>query len=135
MKIEVGTRSDRDKVVVIWDRVGLTRPWNDSYREFDAALENTQQTVLVARQDNHVVGAVMVADDGRSGWIYLLAVDPKYENQGVGSSLMSAGEDWLKNRGQGNAFVLVRNENEKVVPFYECLDYEERPVRVFRKSL
>lgn len=128
-------QSDRDMVVAIWERAGLSRPWNDPYADFDTALENAQQTLLVAREGTQLVGAIVVADDGRSGWIYLLGVDPPNENQGIGSSLMTAGEDWLKNRGQNNVFLLVRNENKKVASFYEHLGYLKRPVRVFRKSL
>jgi ribosomal protein S18 acetylase RimI-like enzyme len=103
--------------------------------DFDTALANQQQTILVAKEGSDIAGAVMVADDGRSGWIYLLGVDPNWERQGVGESLMEAAERWLAKREQYNVFLLVRNENEKVVPFYEHLGYEERPVRVFRKGL
>lgn len=135
MKIEEARPSDREVVVAIWESAGLTRPWNDSNVDFDSALSNQQQTILVAKEGFDFAGAVMVADDGRSGWIYLLGVIPKWQRQGIGKSLMEAGEGWLARRKQYNVFLLVRNENEKVVPFYEHLGYEERPVRVFRKGL
>jgi ribosomal protein S18 acetylase RimI-like enzyme len=135
MRIEETLPSDRESVVAIWGRAGLSRPWNDLNEDFDTALANQQQTILVAKEGSDIAGAVMVADDGRSGWIYLLGVDPNWERQGIGESLMEAAERWLAKREQYNVFLLVRNENEKVVPFYEHLGYEERPVRVFRKGL
>ena len=77
----------------------------------------------------------MAADDGRCGWIYLLGVLPEHQGKGIGTALMKAGEEWLRNREQELVFLMVRDGNEQVMDFYAALGYERRNVLVMGKAL
>jgi len=46
--------------------------------------------------DGNTCGTTMVGHDGHRGWIYYLAVDSRCRDEGIGSMLMSAAEEWLK---------------------------------------
>lgn len=135
MRIEVASAADSEGVTALWEAAGLKRPWNNLLRDFDRALSNPQQTMFVAKSDDTYLGAVMTADDGRCGWIYLLGVHPEHEGKGVGTALMKAGEEWLRKRGQELVFLMVRDGNEQVMDFYIALGYEKRNVQVMGKDL
>ena len=135
MRIEVASAADCEGVTALWGDAGLKRPWNNLCRDFDRALSNPQQTIFVANDAGACLGAVMTADDGRCGWIYLLGVHPENQGQGIGTALMKAGEAWLRNREQELVFLMVRDGNEQVMDFYAALGYEKRNVLVMGKAL
>lgn len=114
---------ERETVVALWSRCGLTRPWNDP--EADVALvEATENaTILVARAGERIVGAAMTGHDGHRGALYYLGVDPDQRRGGVGRALVRAAEDWCRSHGAPKVNLLVRNENQAVLAFYAALGY------------
>lgn len=114
---------ERETVIALWSRCGLTRPWNDP--DADAALAGRvdNATILVARSGGGVVGAAMIGHDGHRGALYYLGVDPDCRRGGVGRALVNAAEAWCRVRGVPKLNLLVRNENLAVLAFYESLGY------------
>lgn len=128
--IRLALAADRDGVVALWRRCGLTRPWNDPLADFDRAM--AQGAVLVT-QDG--AGAVMVGDDGHRGWVYYLAVAPERRGEGLGRALMAAAEAWLVERGCAKVQLMVRDGNEAALDFYDALGMERQVVAVFGRFL
>ncbi len=126
---------DRDVVIALWRRAGLTRPWNDPDADFDLALGHEGSRVLVARERDLAVGTVMVGFDGHRGWIYYLAVDEPYRRTGIARKLMRACEEWLTARGCPKAQLMVRLENEAAIGFYAALGYEKQDVVTLGRRL
>ena len=79
--------------MALWQAAGLTRPWNDPGADFDLALANPTSTILLTRDDDAIIGTVMVGFDGHRGWVYYLASDPSRLKGGIGRTLMSAAEN------------------------------------------
>ncbi|HEY5267498.1 MAG TPA: GNAT family acetyltransferase [Acidimicrobiales bacterium] len=131
--IEELLASDALAAAALWESVGLTRPWNDPVADFIRAIEGATSTVLGHREDNVLVGTVMVGSDGHRGWVYYLAVSPTHQGSGLGTLLMTSAEAWLRERGTGKIQLMVRHSNEKVLAFYEHLDYENSEVSVLAK--
>ena len=83
--------------------------------------------ILVAEEDEDVVGYIVVSvDHVRSeifgfswGQITSLAVDPDCHGRGIGSSLIAAGLDWLKDNGVKYAEVLTDQNNIAAIRAYE----------------
>ncbi|MEZ5295940.1 MAG: hypothetical protein R2697_06605 [Ilumatobacteraceae bacterium] len=59
---------DRRPVIAVWERSGITRPWNDPGRDIDRKLAIDPDGFLVAEHDGVVVGTVMAGYDGHRGW-------------------------------------------------------------------
>ena len=116
-------RQERDAVIALWRRCGLTRPWNDPEADVDLALASDNSTILVARDGAQMLGAVMTGHDGHRGAVYYLGVDPEARRGGVGRALVRAAEAWCAARGAPKVNLLVRAENTGVLAFYESLGY------------
>ena len=123
------------KIIALWERCGLTRPWNDPVADIALARRSPDATVLVGRIADDIVGSVMVGHDGHRGWVYYVSVDPDHRGSGYGRAIMTAAEDWLRARSIPKLQLLVRRANAKVQAFYETLDYAEQETIVYGKWL
>lgn len=126
---------DEESVVTLWKRCGLTRDWNDPYKDIKFAREGETSTVQVGVVDGRIVASVMAGHDGHRGVLYYLAVDPTFQKRGYGKAAVAAAETWLRDRGVWKINLMVRSENEKAGRFYERLGYEINPVTSFGKRL
>jgi ribosomal protein S18 acetylase RimI-like enzyme len=125
--------ADVSDVVALWQRCGLTRPWNDPASDIALARRNPNSTVLVGRTDGAIVATAMVGHDGHRGWVYYVAVDPDCRIKGFGRAMMDAAEAWLRAAGVPKLQLLVRRENAKAGAFYQSIGYEEADIIVFAK--
>jgi ribosomal protein S18 acetylase RimI-like enzyme len=129
------TDTDVAAVVDLWQRCGLTRPWNDPSGDIAFARRGPNSAVLVGRQGGAIVATVMVGHDGHRGWFYYLAVDPAVQGRGFGRAMTQAAEAWLVERGIVKAQLMVRADNDRVRAFYEALGYGEQKRVLFAKWL
>ncbi|TMJ61436.1 MAG: GNAT family acetyltransferase [Alphaproteobacteria bacterium] len=127
--------SDIAEVIALWQRCGSTRPWNDPGRDIALARKEANATVLLGRKDGALVASVLVGHDGHRGWVYYVTVDPDDRFKGFGRVIMSAAEDWLRERGIEKLQLMVRGHNAKVHAFYESLGYYDQDRVVYAKWL
>lgn len=137
---------DVEGVVVLWQKCGLTRPWNDPYVDIEDARHGPTSTVLVLRDTadrpadgtatspehagGGVVATVMAGLDGHRGWLYYVAVAPERQGTGLGRAAVAAGENWLRATGARKVQLMVRETNSAVVAFYEALGYANQETTV-----
>lgn len=126
---------DVERVVALWKDCGLTRDWNDSYKDIQFARTGEASTILVGEMHGKVVASVMVGHDGHRGVLYYLAVDPAFQKRGLGKATHAAAVDWLKQKGVWKINLMVRAENKAVSGFYEGLGYAVNPVLSFGKHI
>jgi len=126
---------DTEAVVALWQRCGLTRPWNDPAADIAFARRGPNSAILVGRRDGAVVATVMVGHDGHRGWFYYLGVEPGLQGQGLGQTMTKAAESWLVARGIAKAQLMVRADNARVRAFYAALGYGEQERIIFAKWL
>ena len=127
--------SDIAAVVALWQRCGLTRPWNDPSADIAFARRGPNSAVLVGRHDGALVATVMVGHDGHRGWFYYLGVDPALQGRGFGRAMTQAAEAWLAEGGIVKAQLMVRADNDRVRAFYQALGYGEQERVIFAKWL
>jgi ribosomal protein S18 acetylase RimI-like enzyme len=127
--------AELDAVVELWTRCELLRPWNDPRSDIAFARNRSNSEVLVGRQNGAIVAAVMVGHDGHRGCVYYVAVDPSFRSKGFGRAIMSAAENWLRERGIAKLNLMVRAENSNVRSFYYALGYAEQERVVCAKWL
>ena len=127
--------ADVAAVVALWQRCGLTRPWNDATADIAFARRGPNSAVLVGRHADALVATVMVGHDGHRGWFYYLGVEPALQGRGFGRAMTHAAEAWLRERGVAKAQLMVRADNERVRAFYQALGYGEQERTLFAKWL
>jgi GNAT superfamily N-acetyltransferase len=126
---------DVTAVIALWERCGLTRPWNDPAADIALARRGAHSTILICRDGGAIIATTMVGHDGHRGWVYYVAVDPDHRGKGYGRAIMNAAEDWLRRAGIAKLQLLVRRDNAKAGAFYESIGYDEAQVVVFAKWL
>jgi len=127
------TDADVEPVIALWQRCGLTRPWNDPAADITLARRGPNSTVLIGRDGGAIVATAMVGHDGHRGWVYYVAVDPDRRINGHGRAIMNAAEEWLRQAGIPKLQLLVRRDNAKAGAFYHAIGYEEAETIVFAR--
>ena len=91
MKIRPFDEADTETVVALWERCGLTRPWNDPRRDIERKLTVQRELFLVGvDHEEALVATAMAGYDGHRGWVYYVAVEPERQ-----------GEDYRRRARQG----------------------------------
>ncbi len=124
-----------DSLLALWDRCGLTRPWNDPRGDIEFASKSPSTELLLGRFGGQVRASAMVGHDGHRGWVYYLAVDAELRGHGFGAMMMTAAEDWLREQGIAKAMLMVREDNKTVCDFYEAIGYEIQERVIYAKWL
>lgn len=137
MKMFIRSMRDRDEaaVIALWERAGLTRPFNEVGRDIRFGREGETSDILVGLLGEKIVASVLVGHDGHRGNVYYVATDPDCRAKGLGRDIMTAAESWLRERGVWKLNLMVRASNEKVRGFYEAIGYVTQPRTVFTKWL
>lgn len=115
--------SDEEAVVALWERCGLTRPWNDPRKDIRRKMRVQPDHFLVGVQDGEIAATVMVGYEGHRGWIQYLGVDPKRRRQGLGRAIMAEAERLLREAGCPKINLQVRTSNTGVIEFYKRLGF------------
>ncbi len=124
-----------DRAADLWERTGLTRPWNDPHADARKALVSETSTILAFVQGERLIATAMAGDDGHRGWLYYVAVDPTAQSRGIGNRIVQEATAWLRRRGNVKVQLMVRTENDGVINFYEKLGFEHQEVAVLGKRL
>ena len=127
--------ADVAAVIALWQRCGLTRPWNDPAADIALARRGPNSTVLTGRDGGAIAATAMVGHDGHRGWVYYVAVDPDRQRNDFGRAIMAAAEDWLRRQGVAKVQLMVRPDNAQVRAFYDRLGYETQERVVYAKWL
>lgn len=127
--------ADEERVVALWTRCGLVRPWNDPRKDIARKLRVQRELFLVAVEGTRLVGTVMAGYDGHRGWVNYLAVDVDCRRRGLGRQLMSDAEAGLRSLGCPKINLQVRAENREALAFYERLGFTRDAVVTLGKRL
>jgi ribosomal protein S18 acetylase RimI-like enzyme len=126
---------DVAEVIALWERCGLTRPWNDPAADIALARRGANSSVLIGRDGGAIIATAMVGHDGHRGWVYYVATDPDHRGKGHGRAIMNAAEEWLRQAGIAKMQLMVRSDNTRVQAFYESIGYDEQERILYAKWL
>jgi ribosomal protein S18 acetylase RimI-like enzyme len=129
------TDADVEPVIALWQRCGLTRPWNDPAGDIAFSRRGANATILIGRHEDKIIATAMVGHDGHRGWVYYVAVDPDHQGKDFGRIIMAATEDWLRGQGITKVMLMVRPDNTKVQAFYDKLGYDPQERVIYAKWL
>lgn len=109
---------------------------DDSEEGIARFLSRNPDTCFVAEIDNQIVGVIMAGNDGRRGYIYHTAVHPDFRKQGIGSLLVDATLNVLKQIGISKVALVVFDKNADGNAFWEKQGFTVRSDLTYRnKSL
>lgn len=133
LQVRAMADGEEDAVIALWERAGLTRPWNDPGQDLAFARGKVNSDLLVGLADGVIAACAMVGHDGHRGVMYYVAVDPAQQGHGLGRQMVAAAEAWLLARGAWKVNLMVRQGNEKVMGFYDGLGYGRSATVVMEK--
>lgn len=121
MTIRIMTKDDYDAVSHLWRStpgMGLNDR-DDSCFGIERYLRRNPTTCFVAEKEGQITGAILAGHDGRRGFIYHTAVAPSLQRQGIGSALVAAALDALKQEGITKVALVVFSKNAAGNQFWE----------------
>ncbi len=86
---------------------------------------------LVAETENGITGCVYLEPRGERAYLGLLSVDPTIQQSGLGSQLMTAGEEYCRERGARFMDIYIVNLREELPAFYRKRGYVENGTTPF----
>jgi len=129
------SESDKKDIIQLWQDCGLIVPWNDPQRDIERKLSVQPELFLIGLINDTIIATAMVGYEGHRGWVNYLAVEPKFQRQGVGKQMMEEAEHRLLNLGCPKIQVQMRNTNAGVIKFYRKLGYLQDEVVNLGKRL
>ncbi|MBU0529281.1 GNAT family acetyltransferase [bacterium] len=129
------SESDKKDIIQLWQDCGLIVPWNDPQRDIERKLSVQPELFLIGLINDTIIATAMVGYEGHRGWVNYLAVEPKFQRQGVGKQMMEEAEHRLLNLGCPKIQVQIRNTNAGVIKFYRKLGYLQDEVVNLGKRL
>ncbi|MBA3943192.1 MAG: GNAT family acetyltransferase [Herpetosiphonaceae bacterium] len=115
--------ADEVQVIDLWQRCGLTVPWNDPQQDIQRKVVFQPSLFWVGVIDGRIVGTLMAGYEGRRGWINYLGVAPEYRRIGIGRQWMATAEAALQELGCPKINLQVRSSNTSVIAFYRSLGF------------
>lgn len=82
---------------------------------------------FVAVQNGASIGYTMVSTAREAGTVGRLAVRPEFRNRGVGSTLLAAGLDWLREAGAKEVTLCTQRDNMQSRRLYRRFGFEQLP--------
>jgi GNAT superfamily N-acetyltransferase len=120
--------------------VRLRGDWRASQaKEVRDVLADPDKRVWVAELDREAIGfvAATLHRDSSVGEIYMIAVDPSAQRQGIGTALTGAVTDWLQQSGMRVAMIETGGDRGHAPArrVYEKAGYKPLPAVRFFKAL
>src|SRR6266478_691080 len=118
--------SDYDAALELWQRVeGLEIAEGDDRESVAHFLARNPALSRVATDGAAIVGIALCGHDGRRGYIYHLAVDPKYQGRRLGKRLVTECLEGLRRTGLERATIMVADDNPRGREFWKRCGWEE----------
>ncbi len=128
MRIRDMTISDYDLVSKLWGITeGVTKRSVDSAPNIAKYLRRNPGMSLVAFDGEELIGAVLLGDDGRRGYIYHFTIKETHRRQGIGRKLEEEMCKRFSEKGIEKIFLSVFTKNERAIDFWTGTGWEHRP--------
>lgn len=134
MNIRIMTIDDYDAVYALWlscKGMGLN-DLDDSRDGIERFIKRNPETCFVAEDGDRTVGAIMVGNDGRRGYIYHTAVSLDCRRQGIAKRLVNTALEALKKLGINKAALVIFERNSDGNAFWESVGFTVRNNLVYR---
>ena len=125
MKIIEIRKLDRElfaRISELWLRTGISNPARKD--DFDSVQDNLDHTgmILLAKEEERIVGTVWLNHDFRRLYIHHMAVEPELQNRGIGRALLSRSLELARELGY-QAKLEVHRSNPAAIHLYSSMGF------------
>ena len=126
---ETGQKPSDLRVEIIFRQLKLPRPVRVDYPRSPAELANNwkdRSCILVAALQGEAVGyaTVMLTIAPQTGWMTDLAVSRRLRRQGIGSTLVLAGQEWARQKRCLRMVMEMQPKNYPAICLVQKLGYD-----------
>jgi len=111
----------------LWESMaGIALSGADEPQQLLEFLHKNAGTCFVATTDDQVIGTVGGGSNGRRSYLYHLAVDARFQRQGIGRSLMDRCLEAFRQAGPQKSHLFVVQGNEQGLRFWQRVGWKKR---------
>lgn len=133
MLIRVMTSDDYDSVAKLWtSSSGVGVNPDDSKENISKYLQRNPNTSFVAVENSEIVGAILAGHDGYRGFIHHTAVSVLHRGIGIGTKLVNAAVDAIRNEGINKVVLVAFKTNTLGNNFWEKQGFAVREDLYYR---
>ncbi len=124
--IRRATKDDIPSLISLWKKTDLPMKPNgrDKPENLEKQMQQSNMWILVTEDTSgEIVGAVIVTNDSRKGWINRIAVNSQLRRKGIAKKLLIASEVSLKEEGITVFSALIESSNIASVKLFENIGY------------
>lgn len=105
------------------------RPW--SAQEIEEVM-TAPTSICISMAKGFVLSRVIACE----GEILTIAIEPPWQNQGLGGTLLTLALEEMKNQGAQEVFIEVKKDDSRLVQFYQTHGFDEIALRrgYYRRS-
>jgi ribosomal protein S18 acetylase RimI-like enzyme len=98
--------------------------YEETMEAFARQLSWDSELVLVAIENEQIVGVIVGTIDNNNGYYYRIAVSKEYQRRGFGKALIESMRQRFLQRRVRKIMITVDAHNELVLPVYESAGYQ-----------
>ncbi|TCZ77702.1 GNAT family N-acetyltransferase [Paenibacillus albiflavus] len=117
--------SDYGPATALLQRVLSEDCYDATIQAFARQLSWDTDLILIAEQDDEMVGIIIGTIDNAKGYVYRVAVTKEHRGLGIGERLTEALKQRFNIRQVNKIMVNMDSYNEVAIPFFESIGYQE----------
>ena len=125
-----GQPADVDAVLALWRDADAEPTHTDDAAGLAMLLERDADALIVAVDDDRLIGSVIAGWDGWRGSIYRLVVAPSHRRAGLGRRLLGAAEERLGRGGARRSQAIVVETDQQATSFWRASGWAEQVERI-----
>jgi ribosomal protein S18 acetylase RimI-like enzyme len=137
LRIRIATETDIPRLVPMINAAFLVETFLEGTRtdlERLTAYFLKGELLLAEDASGQLIGSIYTELRPPRGYLGMLAIDPAHQRSGHGRTLMTAGEDYLRNKGCQAVDISVIEWRTELLPIYRKLGYVETAIQDFQPS-
>jgi GNAT superfamily N-acetyltransferase len=139
IEIRDAREGDIEALAVLMTELGYPTSVEEMGRRLEEISADPSYDTLIAEQDGKVLGVAglhlerFYEKNEPCARIMALVVGSEHRGRGVGRALISAAEDWARQRGARDVMLTTHKRRSRAHRFYQSMGYEATGYRFYKE--